>query len=276
MRHFRARSAAQQSPTYPSDTCTALPGTPTRSSGLPSPDGSRISSTRLMGSASTSTSCAPVAAGAPCLLVVWNSLSATRPKMVSKCGVSATSPSPSPSALMTMYRRWLALAATRSTCSAWAGRAPTTIFPGVAYETEWNNKDPFFDRDLNNFAALHREGAIAVGIIVTRGPRLQDLITPVIRSKDGGFKYGQSTTHWAKLLPKVNLGGGGECPLFLVGIEPERVDGIDVVAEVREELAAAAAELTGWRGDFDSYRKAQAHAAARRAAALDRLPPVGN
>ncbi len=22
---------------------------------------------------------------------------------------------------------------------------------GVALETEWNNKDPFFDRDLNNF-----------------------------------------------------------------------------------------------------------------------------
>lgn len=149
-------------------------------------------------------------------------------------------------------------------------------FPGVAYETEWNNKDPFFDRDLNNFAALHREGAIAVGVIVTRGPRLQDLITAVIRSKDGGFKYGQSTTHWGKLLPKVNLGGGGECPLFLVGIEPERVDGIEVVAEVREELAAAAAELAGWRGNFDTYREAQAHAASRKASALDRLPPIGS
>ncbi|HET7719457.1 MAG TPA: BglII/BstYI family type II restriction endonuclease, partial [Acidimicrobiales bacterium] len=82
-------------------------------------------------------------------------------------------------------------------------------FPGVAVEMEWNNKDPFYDRDLNNFAALHREGAIAVGVIVTRGPRLQELIGPVIRSKHGGFKYGQSTTHWNKLTPRVNLGGGG-------------------------------------------------------------------
>lgn len=81
--------------------------------------------------------------------------------------------------------------------------------PGIAVEMEWNNKDPFYDRDLINFQALHHEGAIAVGVIVTRGPGLQSLIGPTIRSKDGGFKYGQSTTHWSKLLPKVNLGGGG-------------------------------------------------------------------
>ena len=97
--------------------------------------------------------------------------------------------------------------------------------PGVAVEMEWNNKDPFYDRDLINFQALHHEGAIAVGVIVTRGPALQDLIGPTIRSKDGGFKYGQSTTHWDKLIPKINLGGGGECPLLLVGIEPHRIDG---------------------------------------------------
>ena len=44
-------------------------------------------------------------------------------------------------------------------------------YPGIANEMEWNNKDPFFHRDLNNFQALHREGVIAVGIIITRGPR---------------------------------------------------------------------------------------------------------
>ncbi|MHB1171641.1 MAG: hypothetical protein ACYCZY_03935 [Lacisediminihabitans sp.] len=42
-------------------------------------------------------------------------------------------------------------------------------------------------------------------------------------------KYGQSTTHWDKLIPRVNLGGGEECPLILVGIEPPRVTGFDVV-----------------------------------------------
>lgn len=43
----------------------------------------------------------------------------------------------------------------------------------VALEIEWNNKDPFFDRDLENFKRLHAEGAISVGIIVTRGETLQ-------------------------------------------------------------------------------------------------------
>lgn len=43
----------------------------------------------------------------------------------------------------------------------------------LALEIEWNNKDPFFDRDLENFKRLHAEGAISVGIIVTRGSDLQ-------------------------------------------------------------------------------------------------------
>lgn len=52
----------------------------------------------------------------------------------------------------------------------------------LALEIEWNNKDPFFDRDLENFKRLHAEGAISVGIIVTRGTSLQDsLRTAVLR-----------------------------------------------------------------------------------------------
>ncbi len=43
----------------------------------------------------------------------------------------------------------------------------------LALEIEWNNKDPFFDRDLENFKRLHAEGAISVGIVVTRGASLQ-------------------------------------------------------------------------------------------------------
>lgn len=47
--------------------------------------------------------------------------------------------------------------------------------PGaLALEVEWNNKDPFFDRDLENFQRLHALSAISVGIIVTRGASLQD------------------------------------------------------------------------------------------------------
>ncbi|MEM9970890.1 MAG: BglII/BstYI family type II restriction endonuclease [Pseudomonadota bacterium] len=43
----------------------------------------------------------------------------------------------------------------------------------LALEIEWNNKDPFFDRDLENFQRLHALSAISLGIIVTRGASLQ-------------------------------------------------------------------------------------------------------
>jgi len=43
-----------------------------------------------------------------------------------------------------------------------------------ALEIEWNNKDPFFDRDLENFKRLHAEGAISIGGIITRGVTLHE------------------------------------------------------------------------------------------------------
>lgn len=104
-------------------------------------------------------------------------------------------------------------------------------YPGVAVEMEWNNKDPFYARDLQNFSGLHSEGVVAVGVIVTRGPRLQAELERC--GNEGCYpssKYGRSTTHWDKLLPQVNLGGGGQCPLFLVGIEDPRVEGWPSVA----------------------------------------------
>lgn len=51
----------------------------------------------------------------------------------------------------------------------------------VALEIEWNNKDPFFDRDLENFSRLHADGAVSVGGIVTRGASLQDGLGAAIR-----------------------------------------------------------------------------------------------
>lgn len=126
--------------------------------------------------------------------------------------------------------------------------------PGIAVEMEWNNKDPFYDRDLINFQALHHEGAIAVGVIVTRGPRLQALIGPNIRSKDNGYKFGPSTTHWDKLIPKVNLGGGGECPLILIGIEPERIADRELLERSEELRKLAEGFRSNWRND-DSFER---------------------
>lgn len=146
--------------------------------------------------------------------------------------------------------------------------------PGIAVEMEWNNKDPFFDRDLINFQALHREGAIALGVIVTRGPELQTLIGPTIRSRDGQLKYGQSTTHWEKLIPRVNLGGGGECPLLLVGIEPSRITDINLAREVRQRLDEAERFRENWRDSYPRWADARPVYEQMVREARDLMPPV--
>lgn len=84
----------------------------------------------------------------------------------------------------------------------------------VALEIEWNNKDPFFDRDLNNFRLLFDLRAISVGVIVTRCSDLQDIFNRLGK----GSSYGNSTTHMSKLLPRIEGGGGAGCPLLVFGI----------------------------------------------------------
>ena len=87
----------------------------------------------------------------------------------------------------------------------------------VAVEIEWNNKDPFFDRDLNNFRLLFELRAISVGVIITRTDALQGIFDRLGR----GSSYGSSTTHMAKLLPRIEGGGGGGCPLLAFGISTQ-------------------------------------------------------
>jgi hypothetical protein len=84
----------------------------------------------------------------------------------------------------------------------------------IALELEWNNKDPFFDRDLNNFRLLFDLRAISVGIIITRCDNLQDIFDELGR----GSSYGSSTTHMSKLLPRIEGGGGSGCPILVIGI----------------------------------------------------------
>lgn len=84
----------------------------------------------------------------------------------------------------------------------------------VALELEWNNKDPFYDRDLNNFRLLFDLRAISVGIILTRCDELQEIFNSLGR----GSSYGNSTTHMSKLLPRIEGGSGAGCPLIVIGI----------------------------------------------------------
>lgn len=51
----------------------------------------------------------------------------------------------------------------------------------LGLEIEWNNKDPFFDRDLENFRKLHQIGEMSLGVIITRGASLQEELLWVIR-----------------------------------------------------------------------------------------------
>ena len=84
----------------------------------------------------------------------------------------------------------------------------------VGVEVEWNNKDPFFDRDLNNFRLLRQLRVLSVGVIITRLWELQEEFERLGRGKS----YGRNTTHWDKLIPKVDGGGAGGCPLLLIGL----------------------------------------------------------
>lgn len=85
----------------------------------------------------------------------------------------------------------------------------------VALEIEWNNKDPFYDRDLNNFRLLFDLRAISVGVIITRSDELQDIFKELGR----GASYGASTTHMGKLKPRIEGGGGAGCPILVFGIK---------------------------------------------------------
>lgn len=90
----------------------------------------------------------------------------------------------------------------------------------IALEVEWNNKDPFYDRDLNNFRLLFDLRAISVGIICTRCDQLQDIFNRLGR----GSSYGASTTHMSKLIPRIEGGGGAGCPLLVIGISEKAYD----------------------------------------------------
>src|ERR1700691_327706 len=65
----------------------------------------------------------------------------------------------------------------------------------IAVETERNNKDPFFDRDLTTFRLLFELNVLSAGIIITRADELQDLFIELGKLTAAGM----STTHISKL-----------------------------------------------------------------------------
>jgi len=156
----------------------------------------------------------------------------------------------------------------------------------IALEIEWNNKDPFFDRDLENFKRLHAEGAISIGVLITRGASLQASMHAAVRhfaverdvknfedlavhgyvptpkqraavlkrtqrSKDAPSfadawtdnfvhnKYGQATTHWDKLIARIDRGVGNPCPLVLIGLPASMIRFDSAAVELLDEGGAS-------------------------------------
>jgi hypothetical protein len=83
----------------------------------------------------------------------------------------------------------------------------------IAVETEWNNKDPFYDRDLTTFRLLFELNVLSVGIIVTRGTELQETFRAL------GKTYGVASTQMDKLRPKLRNRASGGCPVLAFGIK---------------------------------------------------------
>ena len=93
----------------------------------------------------------------------------------------------------------------------------------IMLEIEWSNKDPFYDRDLNNFRLLHSLGAGSVGIIITKSDDLKEVFAEL-----GLTKFNSSTTWMGKLFPRIEGGGMAGCPLIVIGIcKNTYVDDVD-------------------------------------------------
>lgn len=95
----------------------------------------------------------------------------------------------------------------------------------VAFDLEWNSKDQTFDRDLYAFRAFFDYNKISVGVLVTRSTALRDYFATLgtyvdmhgVERQISG-KYGASTTHMDKLIPRLRAGRSGGCPVLALGI----------------------------------------------------------
>lgn len=95
----------------------------------------------------------------------------------------------------------------------------------VAFDLEWNSKDQTFDRDLYAFRAFFDYEIISVAVLVTRSSDLDPYFASLGRYRDRygtereyKSKYGASTTHIGKLVPRLAANRSGGCPVLVLGI----------------------------------------------------------
>lgn len=101
----------------------------------------------------------------------------------------------------------------------------------VAFDLEWNSKDQTFDRDLYAFRTFFEYNRLSVGVLVTRSNELDPWFDSLGRYTDANGterrykdKYGASTTHMGKLLPRLDAGRNGGCPVLVFGITPRLLE----------------------------------------------------
>ncbi len=102
----------------------------------------------------------------------------------------------------------------------------------VAFDLEWNSKDQTYDRDLYAFRAFFEYNKISVGVLVTRSNELDPWIESLgtYQDKNGTTrkykeKFGASTTQMGKLLPRLEAGRNGGCPVLVFGITTKLREG---------------------------------------------------
>lgn len=97
----------------------------------------------------------------------------------------------------------------------------------VAVYLEWNKKDLAFDKVLNDLRQLHDCNLISAAVIITRSADLNEAFKEIVDSDGKAVfrKYGSSSTWMGRLLPRVESRQAGGCPLFIVGIKKNCIEG---------------------------------------------------
>lgn len=90
----------------------------------------------------------------------------------------------------------------------------------VAFDLEWNSKDQTYDRDLYAFRAFFDYDKISVGVLATRSNDLD----PWFKALGIYGKYGASTTQMGKLIPRLDAGRNGGCPVLVFGITTQLIE----------------------------------------------------
>jgi len=109
------------------------------------------------------------------------------------------------------------------------GHKVDNVLARIALDVEWNAKDGNLDRDLANFRALHEAALIDVGVIITRHHERTKYAANTLAELAGKIRFNpkkeriillgtSTTTNLEKLLPRLERGDGGGCPVLVVAI----------------------------------------------------------